>query len=226
VTQRVLVLTPAQPKAAVILFTGGNGSLKLSPSGEFGSGKGNFLMRTRQQWADAGLLVAIVDAPSDRQSEPFLSGYRQTPEHVTDIKTVINWLREQSKLPIWLVGTSRGTQSIAWAATQLPRADGPDGLVLTSSILADPKSRSLPAMALDKLSVPVLLVHHREDACYICPASALPGVMEKLKTTRKALMLIEGGISVGDPCEAQAYHGYNGIEAEVVGKITQWILAP
>jgi hypothetical protein len=29
--------------------------------------------------------------------------------------------------------------------------------------------------------------------------------------------------SDGDPCEAFAYHGYNGIEREVVGRITAWI---
>ena len=33
----------------------------------------------------------------------------------------------------------------------------------------------------------------------------------------------DGGISEGDACGARAYHGYNGIEAEVVGKIATWI---
>lgn len=227
VTQRILVLNPAaEPKAVAILFTGGPGLLRLNPNGELGAGKGNFLIRARQQWVEQGFQVILIDAPSDRQNEPFLNGFRQTPEHVADIKAVIAWSHQQSRLPVWLVGTSRGTQSAAWAATNLPRAEGPDGLALTSSILNDPKSRSLPAMALDTLTIPVLMVHHRNDACKICAPSALPEVMDKLKTSRKELLLIEGGQSVGDPCEAQAYHGYNGIEAEVVGKIAQWILAP
>ena len=33
----------------------------------------------------------------------------------------------------------------------------------------------------------------------------------------------EGGITVGDPCEARAYHGFNGIEREVITRIAAWI---
>ncbi len=32
-------------------------------------------------------------------------------------------------------------------------------------------------------------------------------------------------ISRGDPCLAHAYHGFNGIETGVVGKIAAWITA-
>jgi hypothetical protein len=35
---------------------------------------------------------------------------------------------------------------------------------------------------------------------------------------------VEGGVSEGDPCEAFAYHGYNGIEREVVAKIAAWLV--
>lgn len=89
VTQRVLVVAATAPKAAVILFAGGHGGLQLTPDGTFGWGKGNFLIRSRQLFADQGLLTVIVDAPSDRQSPPFLTGFRQTEQHVSDIKAVI-----------------------------------------------------------------------------------------------------------------------------------------
>ena len=36
---------------------------------------------------------------------------------------------------------------------------------------------------------------------------------------------MSGGRSVGDECEAQAYHGYNGIEREVVDRIAGWIVS-
>lgn len=70
-----------------------------------------------------------MDAPSDRLEPPYLSGFRQSSEHVADIKAVIAWLRQQVNAPVWLVGTSRGTQSVAFAATQLAKTDGgPDAL--------------------------------------------------------------------------------------------------
>jgi hypothetical protein len=39
----------------------------------------------------------------------------------------------------------------------------------------------------------------------------------------KELITFTGGITRGDPCQAKAHHGYNGIEAEVVAKIADWI---
>src|SRR5687768_5273086 len=80
VTQRFVYIAPPNAKATVILMTGGHGGLEIGADGSFKRG-GNFLVRTRQLFADAGLAVAVVDAPSDRQSPPFLSGVRQTREH-------------------------------------------------------------------------------------------------------------------------------------------------
>ena len=52
----------------------------------------------------------------------------------------------------------------------------------------------------------------------------MPPVLERLTaTSRKELMAFDGGISVGDPCEARAYHGFNGIEREVIERIATWI---
>jgi dienelactone hydrolase len=227
VTQRFIYILPVSPKAAVILFAGGEGGLQISQDGTFKWGKGNFLVRTREQFAEKGLAVAVVDAPSDRQSYPFLGGFRQKPEHVADIKAVIAWLKQQNNLPVWLVGTSRGTQSAAFIATQLsPANGGPDGLVLTSTILTDNQGRSVTDMALEKISIPVLVVHHEQDGCNHCAYSNIPRLMDKLPSgNKKELITMHGGDNRGDPCEAFAYHGFNGLESEVVEKIAAWIQA-
>jgi dienelactone hydrolase len=227
VTQRFVYIAPAQPKATVILFAGGNGGLQINDSGGFGGLGGNFLVRTRQQFADAGLAVAVIDAPSDKQSPPFLSGNRQRPEHVADVRAVIAWLKQQAPAPVWLVGTSRGTQSAAYIATEAtPGQGGPDGIVLTSTILTEKGGRAVPQMPLEKLTIPVLVVHHEQDGCKLCAFSDMPPLMDKLAKTPKAeLISVTGGQSRGDPCEAMAYHGYNGIEADVIGKISRWIVA-
>ena len=226
VTQRMLVLTPPEPKAAVVLLPGGHGGLQIFANGSMKWGDGNFLVRTRQLFAEQGLMVAVVDAPSDRQSPPYLGGFRQTPEHAADLKAVIAWLRENAKAPVWLVGTSRGTQSAAYVATELAAAGGPDGVVLTSTILTEDKGRPVPAMPLGKIRVPVLVVHHEQDGCSLCAFSAMPALMAKLATTpRSQLLSFTGGQSRGDPCEAFAYHGFNGIETAVVQQVAAWVLA-
>ncbi|HWR72515.1 MAG TPA: alpha/beta hydrolase [Nitrospirota bacterium] len=226
VTQRFLYLSPENPKAAVILFPGGHGGLQLSQNGSLRWGAGNFVVRTRREFAERGLSVAVIDAPSDRQGPPFFGGFRQRAEHVEDVKAVIAWMRKQSNVPVWLVGTSRGTQSAAFIATQLSLNNGgPDGLVLASAILSDDKGRPVPEMPLGRISVPVLVVHHEKDGCKHCSYKEIPRLMEKLQgAPRKELISMKGGEDRGDPCEPFAYHGFNGIEKAVVGKVSEWIV--
>jgi len=228
VTQRILLLNPGNPKATVVLFTGGNGWLNLSSDGTINAGLNNFLVRSRDLFAASGLLVALVDAPSDRQNSPYLAGFRQTPEHVADIKAVIARLKQEAGIPVWLVGTSRGTQSVAFIATQLAVPEGgPDGIVLTSTILTDTESRPVPEMPLEKIKVPALAVHHVSDDCPLCPYGSLPALTDKLTNARcKEKYPFYGGNNTGDPCEARAYHGFNGIEQDVVTRIASWIASP
>jgi hypothetical protein len=225
ITQRMIVLSPPEPKAAVVLFAGGHGGLQIFPNGSMQWGAGNFLVRTRQQFADQGLTVVVLDAPSDKQSPPFLQGQRQRPEHVADVKAVIAWLRQAAPVPVWLVGTSRGTQSVAFVATELTGPEGPDGIVLTSTIVKDAQGRPVTAMPLGKIGVPVLVVHHEMDGCAACPFADIPTLMGKLTNTpRNQLIAVKGGESKGDPCEAFAYHGFNGLERDVVQLTAAWIL--
>ena len=225
VTVRVLYLSPPQPKATLLLLIGGHGGMQISPDGRWKWGGGNFLMRSRQLFVDQGVAVAIVDAPSDRQDPPYLDFFRQTSAHVADLKAVVAWARSKSSVPVWLVGTSRGTQSAAYVATQLDGADAPDGIVLSSSILADPKGRPVTAMPLGRIHIPVLVVHHEEDGCRLCSFSEVPGLMDRLTgAPRKQLLAFKGGESRGDPCEAFAHHGFNGQEADVVAKTVAWIV--
>jgi dienelactone hydrolase len=226
VTQRFVLLTPENPGAAVILFAGGHGGLEISARGSFKWGKNNFLVRSRKLFAENGLIVAVIDAPSDRQAAPYLGRFRQTPEHAADVRALIAWLRQQADIPVWLVGTSRGTQSAAFVATQLVGGGGPDGLVLTSTMLTDNKGRPVPDMDLGKLRTPVLVVHHEQDGCKHCTFAKMPRLMDKLTATqRKQLITFRGGEDRGDPCKPFAYHGFNGLEHEVVQRIAEWILS-
>lgn len=143
---------------------------------------------------------------------------------MADIKALIAWARGNAKVPVWLVGTSRGTLSAALVATELAGADGPDGIVLSSAILADPKGRLVPAMPLQNIRVPVLVVHHEQDGCHLC-FSTVPEMMSKLvNSPRKQLLSFKGGQNMGDPCQVFAYHGFNGLEPEVVRQTVSWLL--
>ncbi len=224
VNQRILLITPDAPKAVAILFAGGAGDINIADDGRLEKG-GNFLVRSREFFAEQGFIVAVFDKPSDRAD---LNNFRQTAGHVADVKAVMAWLRSQTKLPIWLVGTSRGTQSAAFVAEQLKDdAQAPDGLVLTSTMLKDDRDTPVTDLGMDKLKLPVLVVHHEQDSCKHCLYSDIPKLMDKLiASQRKQLFSFTGGVSTGNVCGARAYHGFNGIERSVVDKIAAWILNP
>jgi len=98
--------------------------------------------------------------------------------------------------------------------------------VLSSTILTDDNGRPVPAMPLGSIRIPVLVVHHEQDGCAHCAFADVPALMAKLGgAPKKALLSFKGGENKGDPCEAFAHHGYNGLEAEVVRQTSAWILA-
>ena len=82
----------------------------------------------------------------------------------------------------------------------------------------------MPDMPVGTLRIPVLVVHHEQDTCRVTRFDDVPRLMDKLASNpRKELMVFSGGVNQGDPCLARAYHGFNGIEAEVVERIAAWI---
>jgi pimeloyl-ACP methyl ester carboxylesterase len=226
VSLRSLVLIPPSAKAVVIMFVGGNGVLSLYNNGDIGKLAGNFLARSRNLFTDQGLAVVLVDAPSDRARDPFMyKGFRESPEHATDIKAVVAWAREKTKLPIYLLGTSRGTESSAYLAINLKGSDAPDGIVLTSIMLAG--DTSVLRQPVESITQPVLLVQHENDACDHCPFAEVQNLKQRLTSSKKVdVLAFTGGISEGPACGARAHHGYNGIEHVVVSKISAWVLAP
>jgi predicted esterase len=224
VTQQILIESPDNPKANLILFAGGKGKIKLDSSGY--KNNNNFLVRSRQLFIDKGLAIILIDAPSDKQGKlGMLKGFRNSQKHVQDIEAVIDYTRTLNNKPIWLVGTSRGTESAAYAAIYLN--DKIDGVVLTSSISrTDNKGTSVTDLVLDKITVPVLAIHHKEDKC----KATIPKVIKSIKSkaynsSRVKTKLFSGGdepISK-NPCQARTYHGYLGIEKKVIESIARFI---
>jgi dienelactone hydrolase len=227
VTQPFSLVRPAAaPRASVILFAGGNGALHLDADGRPAALGGNFLVRNRARFAAHGLLVAVLDAPSDHAGS--LERFRTSAEHAADVRAVIAALRETAPVPVWLVGTSMGTVSAANAAARL-REGGPDGLVLSSTVTRGSRQRgeSVEDVRVKDIRIPTLLVHHRGDACPITRYGDAVHLLDDLgKTPRHELLTFEGGSPPqSPPCEARAAHGYLGLDEQVVTAIADWIVA-
>ena len=227
--QSFILIKPKAPTAAVILFAGGHGALGLKSATAMNWGSRNFLVRTRERFAAKGLMVAVIDAPSDQRSR-MNALFRMGRQHAGDISAVADHLKKHANVPVWLVGTSMGTFSAANGAIA---GSGVGGLVLTSTVTrAKPEWKikgshrdGVASMPLGKVTVPTLIVSHRNDGCPITPASDAAKLKSRLtKARRVEVVLLSGGDPpISEPCQARSQHGFLGIEEQAVEAIAAFI---
>lgn len=254
---RYLLLTPSPsgipaPPSAVMLFAGGNGRLGLTPQGAITTGlSGNFLVRTREQFAQANLFVAVVDAPG---GVGVTEATRLSPEYAAIMTDVIGDLRSRTNTPkIWMVGTSSGSLSAASIAgiyyqqtitppifpRPVPNAKRPNGVVLTSSQtdLGTTGTTTCHATVFDKprklpsINVPAYVVGDRSDACPCTPPKRVSAIIDALTSAPAKLAQLfplDGFPSPPaapntDACSGFTPHGFYGIEASVVTAIANWV---
>jgi hypothetical protein len=193
---RAVLIKPGAPRASVILMPGGSGAISPGEHGEINGLTGNQLVRTRKAYAARGLAVLVVDAGVDLSS---------AVQYMAAIKR-----------PVTVVATSRGTLR---AAQGIAAGARPDALVLTSGFLSAESGSGSNVMSIvgSPSALPrTLLIHHRNDGCRLtAPAGVQPFVQWSAGRARVAWL--SGGSSQGDPCEARAYHGFNGLDGQVVG---------
>jgi alpha/beta superfamily hydrolase len=223
-----MLIKPDRPAGSVILFAGGDGVLNLSQNSDgspaIGALTGNFLVRTRQDYVDRGYMVALVDVPSSHPNGIGL--FRGSAEHARDIAAVIAYMRQQANLPVWLVGTSAGSQSAANAAARLTPGIG--GLVLTSSVtVASDVSPGVLSMNLEAIRVPALVMAHEQDQCASTPPADAQRIADRLTGVPvKLVTMLSGGLApIAGPCEGRSQHGFFGLEAQAVETIAAFINA-
>ncbi len=210
VGQPIYLHPAAHPFASAVLFPGGSGAVYAVTK--------NFLIRTADDFAAAGITVAIADTPSDHPGGVDRA-FRASEQQATDTAAVVAFLRMRAPVPVWLVGTSNGTISAASAGVRL----GPSriaGVVLTSSVWIG----GMQATDFQTLRVPTLIVHNRNDGCPLSPFDqAAPALASMHNAPVKELIVVSSLASLSGPCDAMSPHGYLGIEKQVVQQIANWI---
>lgn len=221
-TQSYLLMNHPLPKVVAVMFSGGEGLLRLRWEGKAvttDAGR-NFLVRTRGLFRDTEVAVAIVDSPSDRQRAGMDDGFRTGGAHVEDIAAVVKDLRSRFPLAkVFLVGTSRGTLSAAYAGRSLGAQV--DGVVLTSTVFHGGRQGiGLSGFDFAAIKAPLLFVHHVHDRCQACPYRDA----ERLGAHFPLVSVSGGKPAETDPCEPFSAHGYYGKEAQTVQAVKDWML--
>lgn len=222
-----LTSIPKNLQAVALLFPGSGGLIQLrSENGKPRFNQGNFLVRSRSEFIKRGVAAAILDAPLDQQGGWGMSDeFRLGDAHFTDMTAVIGDLEKRFPgVPLFLVGTSRGTISAAALGAKLGQRAA--GVVLTSSMFRQaPKNSQEPGPGLSRfdfttIKIPLLFVHHVSDQCGSTPYAEAARL-----TDRFPLITVFGGASPqSGPCEAFSQHGFLGKESDTVEQIVNWML--
>lgn len=217
VTVKVDLQVPDGAVALVLLFEGGGGRIRSSAKG--------FAQLAQAVFPRKGIASALLDAPSDQRN--FMGGmhpkFRMSAEHVADIDAVVAALQAQTGLPVWILGVSLGSRSVARYAVQ--RSDRIAGVVLLSSSTNNPRGKPIDAFSLHNVTVPLLAVAHRDDSCRGTPPEGAQRIVSAATASPDATArFFTGGRNRGrQACGIETHHTFFGIEDQVVSAIARYI---
>ncbi len=203
---KAVIYSPeGKPSGSVILITGGSTRLAIVGDGSNLDKNTNFLVRTRMDYPAAGFVTALA-------------------ENSSNLAPLIARLRAIVR-PVFVIGTSNGTVVAVANATRLG-TDGPDGIVLTSTVTKPGNlSRDVLDYPLKNLKIPVLFVHNTNDACRVSPPSGAQAAARMIDPTLVTIVMVTSTEAFDPPCQPLAPHGYLGIESTTIGKIVDWMKA-
>jgi hypothetical protein len=230
-SESFIVTAPPAPTAIAILLPGGAGLVGLAPNGTGGGtldvNSHNFVVRSRCLFAGHNLYTITLDAATDFYLLGGLAGYEGSAAHVSDILTVIAWARSTMPgLPVWIVGTSRGTGGAFVAGSYSPAQGGPDGLVFAASLNSKTDRDSLLMANLAGITVPALLINDAGSTCSIASTAGEKPVLKALtQSPRKGIEQVASGklTALTGNCDALSDHGFFGIEDTAVSDIAVWM---
>lgn len=187
------------PRYVVILFPGGSGVMDPHmQDGKLVYGmRGNFLIRTRNLLVDRDFATVSTNTTTSEERVQAL---------LDDIR------RRYPQAKIYVMGTSNGTYATMRLAGFL--SERVAGVIHSSSLNAISRFDSR------EYKNRQLIVSHVGDVCRATQFSASKDSAERYGTD---FIQMDGGISVGEYCEAFSHHGYNGVERETIDRIKDWI---
>ncbi len=205
-------------KANIIFFNGGPGwwgNLRSK----------NFLIRERESFFSKGLNVFLF--PNKKKKYKMTYDDRLEDDHIDRIRKLVQDIRTQNDLPVFVAGISRGAVSVGKFISQY--GNEVDGAVLLSGIYYNTEITKRNAYSMQEvigLSVAtnLLVVHHEEDCCKVCEPASARQFYEKLKIKNKALNMVSGGGSSGSCHGPFHHHGFEGVEQIVVEGVVSWVM--
>ena len=198
--ERMLYLSPAHPRATLVMLPGGTGKVGIDRDGVIAH-RDNFVVRTPLPWTARGYAVLIPDAVGGADPR----GVRSSQAYGVLVGRMVDCARRLASLPVVLLGTSQGTIAAANGA---------------ASVAHDADPAALAAL----VRGPTLSVATPDDACDGAPPLAAGRIAAAFTTApRVDVATVSGGIRRSDQaCGSRSPHGHDGIAGRVVDLIDTW----
>lgn len=172
IQNRILIYRPSHPIATVILFPDGNGRFDITHvfNDPYLGRSANVPLEIIEHLLRNGTIVVLMDAPADHRSMLGVNGwhgptiFRLSRDHARDVGAIVDYLKRQDPLPIYLTGIRMGGFSAATAAIHLQHEVA--GLILVGGITQCPEQKTLlqlcpeglMGMPLHEITVPTLIL--------------------------------------------------------------------
>jgi len=172
IQNRIIIYRPDHPVATVILFPDGNGRFDITHvfNDPYLTRSADVPLEIIEHLLRNGTMVLLMDAPADHRSMLGLNGwhgptiFRISRDHAHDVGAIVDYLKQQDTLPVYLAGIRMGGFSAATAAIHLQ--DDVAGLVLVGGITQCPEQKTLlqlcpeglMGMPLHEITVPTLIL--------------------------------------------------------------------
>ena len=215
----VVAHVPKDSIAAVVILIGGTGVLSIVNDKLDRSF--SFQPRSRDFWWSNRFATFLVDAPSDRLGKDGIqdSNWRNGQEHKTDLEAVLQTISKRFSGPLVIYGHSNGANSLANVASL--NISNVKAYVFSGPAHNQPGTNLLNEVG---YGAPVLLFQHSKDSCVSANSRLTDGFFQKLKTTSKKLIWIDGGSDpISGACGPFGYHSFFGVEKKTIDQMASEI---
>jgi hypothetical protein len=217
----VLYVSPEHPRATLVMLPGGAGDIGVDGEGDIANGM-NFVVRARDLWVGEGFAVLIPDAIDGEN----LRGVRSSPQYGRLVGELVAAAHEESRAPVFLLGTSQGAIAAMNGAASLHNGEIA-GVILSESVSRPGESQETVFDAHpERVNVPALVVANSDDRCDVAPPGDAAKIAAAMKQAPQVKVLdVSGGEQRSKrACGSLSPHGYLGIERQVVGAVSAWMM--
>ncbi len=211
-----------EPKATIVVVLGGDGviGIKQDTTAVRNQTANMLKILTDDTRSKSMINVVVFDSPYNLQAGRDGIEPRYSSHHLNRIETVVRFYKAKLQTPIWLMGHSNGTISVA----EFINRSEQNKKILNGAILSGSRNQ---ARIFGPISLPFLILHHENDGCpqaLVSSAKAHFNVVSSLNKDKTAFLVVKGGTAIGNVC-TDGNHMYRDAYKEGASLIEDFVLA-